>query len=266
MRKLLLYLIALLLLAGAVLIVIRGIALGSIAIYSFLEISAENTALEKLIYTAVKTKDVKYSDALNQQKQAYDTLINEKASYQQLLELGVDENGIPLSKIQEYEIEKIWITLGNYADKQGVDLRMDITVNNSVAKTYDLNFTVVGEYIQIADFLYDIQRDNTLVFNIENFKLVLSEQVTETITDGEETNSEDTAEESENTTNEETETTEVTSYKLAATFVCKDIRLNIVAPVPEDTTDGENAEETEESGTEETNEEDEENSTEEDDA
>ena len=64
----------------------------------------------------------------------------------------------------------------------------------------------------------------------------------------------------------ETETTEVTSYKLAATFVCKDIRLNIVDPVPEDTTDGENAEETEESGTEETNEEDEENSTEEDDA
>lgn len=264
MRKLLLYLIALLLLAGAVLIVIRGIALGPITIYSFLEISAENTALEKLIDTAVKTKDVKYSDALNQQKQAYDTLINEKASYQQLLELGVDENGIPLSKIQEYEIEKIWITLGNYADKQGVDLRMDISVNNSVAKTYDLNFTVVGEYIQIADFLYDIQRDNTLVFNIENFKLVLSEQVTETITDGEKTNSENTAEESENATNEET--TEVTSYKLAATFVCKDIRLNIVDPVPEDTTDGENAEETEESGTEETNKEDEENSTEEDDA
>ena len=29
--------------------------------------------------------------------------------------------------------------------------------------------------------------------------------------------------------------TEITDYNLTATFVCKDIRLNIVDPVPEDT-------------------------------
>ena len=107
---------------------------------------------------------------------------------------------------------------------------MDITVSNSVAKTYDLNFTVVGEYIQIADFLYDIQRDNTLVFKIENFKLVSSEQIEETTI---ESNEED--EETDDVNNQQTE---VTDYNLTATFVCKDIRLNIVDPVPEETTDG----------------------------
>lgn len=227
MRKLVLYLVTILLLALAALLVLRGVILGPIIINSFKEISDANNELDELIDEAVEQKEVKYIEALNQQQTAYKTLMSEKASYQQLLDLGVDENGIPLSKIQEYEIEKIWITLGNYAEKQGVDLRMDITVSNSVAKTYDLNFTVVGEYIQIADFLYDIQRDNTLVFKIENFKLVSSEQIEETTI---ESNEED--EETDDVNNQQTE---VTDYNLTATFVCKDIRLNIVDPVPEDT-------------------------------
>lgn len=230
MRKLVLYLVTILLLALAALLVLRGVILGPIIINSFKEISDANNELDELIDEAVEQKEVKYIEALNQQQTAYKTLMSEKASYQQLLDLGVDENGIPLSKVQEYEIEKIWITLGNYAEKQGVDLRMDITVSNSVAKTYDLNFTVVGEYIQIADFLYDIQRDNTLVFKIENFKLVSSEQIEETTI---ESNEED--EETDDVNNQQTE---VTDYNLTATFVCKDIRLNIVDPVPEETTDG----------------------------
>ena len=227
MRKLVLYLVTVLLLALAAMIVLRGVVLGPIIINSFKEISDANSELDGLIDEAVEQKEVKYTEALSQQQTAYKTLMSEKASYQQLLDLGVDENGIPLSKIQEYEIEKIWITLGNYAEKQGVDLRMDITVNNSVAKTYDLNFTVVGEYIQIADFLYDIQRDNTLVFKIENFKLVSSEQIEETTI---ESNEQD--EENDDVNNQQTE---ITDYNLTATFVCKDIRLNIVDPVPEDT-------------------------------
>lgn len=79
-----------------------------------------------------------------------------------------------LVKIQEYEIEKIWITLGTYAEEQGIDLKLDISVNNSVSKTYDLNFTINGTYTEIEDFIRKVQEDNTLVFKIENFKLVSS--------------------------------------------------------------------------------------------
>ena len=63
------------------------------------------------------------------------------------------------SKIQEYEMERIWVVVGNYAKKQGVDLKIDVTSNNAISKTYDLNFTVTGGYIQITDFLYDMERD-----------------------------------------------------------------------------------------------------------
>ena len=149
--------------------------------------------LDNKIQTASNLRTKDYPQNVTLLESAYKKLMSEKESYEQLLKLGVDENGLPLNKIQEYEMEKIWVAMGNYAQKEGVDLKMDITSNNSVSKTYDLKFTATGGYIQITDFLYDVERDTTLVFKIENFKMVPGE----------------------NTDN------------LSATFTCKDIKLNI---------------------------------------
>jgi hypothetical protein len=193
MRKLLLGLIAIMLLALSIYTVTYGISIGDLSINSILAIKEENEKLDQKIQTASNLRTKEYPQNVTTLESAYKNLLSEKESYEQLLELGVDEDGLPLNKIQEYEIEKIWVTMGIYAQKQGVDLKMDITSNNSISNTYDLNFTVTGGYIQITDFLYDIERDSTLVFKIENFKMVPGE----------------------NTDN------------LSATFTCKDIKINI---------------------------------------
>lgn len=216
MRKIILYILLISLVIFSVFIVYKGIP--EIKIESYSSISQENKKLNTLITEANNQKEVEYkkkSDALNT---AHKLLESNKESYQELLEIGVDSNGIPLSKIQEYEIEKIWITIGNYAKKEGVDVKMEITSNNSVAGTYDLNFTASGSYTSIEDFLRDLQGDNTLVFKIENFKLVAG---------GTRSSTNNTV---ENTTENTTENTasDESSGILTATFVCKDIKLNIV--------------------------------------
>lgn len=208
MRKIILYILLISLVIFSVFIVYKGIP--EIKIKSYSSISQENKKLNTLITEANNQKEVEYkkkSDALNT---AHKLLESNKESYQELLEIGVDSNGIPLSKIQEYEIEKIWITIGNYAKKEGVDVKMEITSNNSVAGTYDLNFTASGSYTSIEDFLRDLQGDNTLVFKIENFKLVAG---------GTRSSTNNTV---GNTASDES------SGILTATFVCKDIKLNIV--------------------------------------
>ena len=99
--------------------------------------------------------------------------------------------------------------MGNYATKQGVDLKLDVTSNNSISGTYDLTFTATGGYIQIIDFLYDVERDSTLVFKLENFKMVPG----------------------------------TSTEELVATFVCKDVKLNITdtsSSTNDTTTTGEN--------------------------
>lgn len=196
MRKLLIGLMTFLLLALAVYIVVCGISMFGVEISSFSAIQEENARLENKIEEANDLKNIDYPQNISSLEASYKKLMTEKENYEQILALGVDENGQPLNKIQEYEIEKIWITMGNYATKQGVDLKLDVTSNNSISGTYDLTFTAIGGYIQIIDFLYDIERDSTLVFKLENFKMVPG------------------------TSNDE----------LVATFVCKDIKLNITKP------------------------------------
>lgn len=193
MRKILLGLLVILLLALSVYIAVYGIELGGLQINSIPAIKEENDVLETKIETASKLRTTQYPSEITILEGAYKKLVAEKENYEQILALGVDENGQPINKIQEYEMEKIWVAMGNHAKAQGVDLKMDVTLNNSVSKTYDLKFTVTGGYIQIVDFLYDVERDSTLVFKIENFKLVAGE------------------------------TTDV----LVGTFTCKDIKINI---------------------------------------
>lgn len=193
MRKILLGLVSIMLVALSVYTVIYGISIGNIQISGIPTIQEENEKLDKKIQVASSLRTKDYPQNVTLLESEYKKLMTEKESYEQLLELGVDENGQPINKIQEYEIEKIWVTMGIYAKKQGVDLKMDITSNNSISKTYDLKFTVTGGYIQITDFLYDIERDSTLVFKIENFKMVPGDS----------------------------------TENLSATFTCKDIKLNI---------------------------------------
>ncbi len=193
MRKILLGLLAVMLLALSIYIAVYGIELGGLKINSILAIKEENEVLETKIKKASQLRTTQYPQEITVLESAYKKLMAEKDNYEQILALGVDENGQPINKIQEYEIEKIWVAMGNHAKAQGVDLKMDITSNNSISGTYDLKFTVTGGYIQIIDFLYDVERDDTLVFKIENFKLVAGE------------------------------TTDV----LVGTFTCKDIKINI---------------------------------------
>ena len=172
MRKLLLGLITIVLLGLSVYMVIYGITLFKTEINSVPGIQEEDEILETKIQTASRLRNTTYPETISTLNESYKKLTTEKENYEQLLALGVDEDGQPLNKIQEYEIEKIWVTLGNYAKKEGVVIKMDVTVNNTVNDTYDLKFTVEGGYIQITDFLYDIEKDKTLVFKLENFKLV----------------------------------------------------------------------------------------------
>lgn len=193
MRKVLLGLVTIILFVFSIYIVVYGLGLGSLEVNGVPAISEENDVLESKIQTASKLKNSDYPQATALLESAYKKLMTEKESYEQILALGVDENGQPLSKIQEYEVEKIWITMGNHAKKQGVELKLDVTQNNSITGTYDMNFTVTGGYIQITDFLYDIEKDSTLVWKLENFKMQPG----------------------------------TSTENLSATFTCKDIKLNI---------------------------------------
>ena len=81
-------------------------------------------------------------------------------------------------------------------------MKMDfVKGESSTENTYDLDFTVTGPYIGITDFISDIEDDSKLGFRIEQFKMTAG-------------SSED---------------------ELQATFVCKDIKVEGISGVTENT-------------------------------
>ena len=71
---------------------------------------------------------------------------------------------------EKYEIEFLWTKLGNYAQDENVEIRIDV-VNSSAEGLYDLNFAIAGKYAKVADFLYDLENDSKLGFKVEDFHM-----------------------------------------------------------------------------------------------
>ena len=188
MKKLLiLILIALLVLLGYF-IIIQGVGTeGSLQILGIKGIQAKNAELEQKIQEATSLAEKDYKSILNDIKQNSQLYDETKKDYEDkviISEGGEVEN-------RPYNLETLWVRLGNHATKQGVVMQMDIEKSSSgIEGNYDLKFSASGSYICITDFISAIENDSTLGFKIEDFKMIPS------------------------------------GSELQATFTCKDISIN----------------------------------------
>lgn len=65
------------------------------------------------------------------------------------------------NKIERYLLDYLWIRVGNYANDNNVKFKM-----TPVASNASLDFDITGSYISVINFIYDIQNDEKLNFNI----------------------------------------------------------------------------------------------------
>ena len=117
--------------------------------------------------------------------------------------------------------ERLWIALENYAKKEKIELKIDIKNSTVDTNTYDLDITLSGQYIGITDFLYDIEKDDTLAFKILNFKLTPT--TTSETSNKEEEKTQETSKKAEEETSEKIY---ADFDKLKATFTIEDVRIN----------------------------------------
>lgn len=138
-----------------------------IASYNTLNNTQYNTML-----TSLSTSITRYREA----KEEYDTLVAELETMVDNSAEGEDEI-VYVSPMSGYEIDFLWATIGNYAKAEGLTITMD--VNKSTVSIsditgyeyYNLSFSVTGQYIDIAEFLYDIEDDDRLAFTINDFSM-----------------------------------------------------------------------------------------------
>ena len=202
MKKILLSILIVLLLILTYVVLAKGINIGFIKISSIENIKSESETLDANLDKANELSNKTYPAEVKGLEEAIRKLKISKQEYENKKKYSVEDEILGTVEIKTYTIHYLWTILGNYRGDRGVRaLTLDLieTENKDV---YDLDFTLEGSYTNITDFLYDIENDEQLNFEIKNF-VISSTFVEETKKDNANKENADTANtgKNENTNN-----------------------------------------------------------------
>ncbi len=143
-------------------------------------LNTQVAALEKSSTDEFSAKKKQLSDTVQNYREA-------KQEYEQVVAQFSTETATSLLEMQEndlkdiYDVDFLWTIVGNYATEEGINLKFDVVKNttsasslNNTSTNYivcDLKFVITGKYINLTDFIYDIEDDDRLNFEINNFDM-----------------------------------------------------------------------------------------------
>lgn len=195
MKKILISILIILLLVLTYFSLAKGI--GFLNIKSINDIKTASSKLDSDFNQANELSNKTYPQEVQGLEDAIKKLKISKQEYENKNLYNSDKLSIGTVEIKTYKIHYLWTILGNYRKDRGVQsLNLDLK-STQTEDVYDLEFTLIGSYTSITDFLYDIENDEELNFEIKNF--VISSQIDTTQDDTQE--SSDDANNSENTNN-----------------------------------------------------------------
>lgn len=189
MKKLLLIIMLILILILSGITVINGIKIANFSVLGLTEIKEKNNDLDLKLQEATKLASTDYKSAQKKLDESIKQLQNKKDELEEKANISTEEylNG-NTTTISPYKIDYLWITIGNHAKVEGVTMKMDtskngkeypgnenITDEKDKVYYYDISFTVTGNYVNISEFIIDIEDDSSLGFKIENFNMISSD-------------------------------------------------------------------------------------------
>lgn len=170
MKKILISVIGLIILIILIVSAVRSIKIGSFSIFSIGDIKKAGKSLDEKIIEANTEEDQNYAKAVSDINKSINTLKNTKEQYEEKVQaLGLNSE-LGITQIEKYKIEYLWDKIGSYAKKEGLKIDLDIQ-ETSISETYNINFSLTGSYVDITDFIYDIENDDELNYKVKNFKV-----------------------------------------------------------------------------------------------
>ena len=176
MRKVLISVLLVLLLVLAYFTIFQGISIGKFKVLSTSEIIKLNDDLTvKIGETNSKIKNDLQSKR-SELNENINILLDNKESYYNLANVSTESEITEASTEQVYSIEYLWVRVGRHARSEGVNMKMDVLAGDTGdASVKNINFTAVGKYMAIMNFVSALEDDSELGFRIEDFHLVPAE-------------------------------------------------------------------------------------------
>lgn len=175
MKKVLIAILIVLLVALAYFAIFQGVSLGSVQILSVEQIIKANDELTNKINQTNSLQKKEFLSKKEELSTAVSELLEKKEQYFNLAKVSTQGEITKANTEETYMIEYLWARVGRHATSKGVKLKFDvITGETGEADVKNLAFTVEGKYVGIIDFIYAIEDDSELNFKIENFKMLPS--------------------------------------------------------------------------------------------
>lgn len=226
MKKILLAVLAILLLVLTYVLLFNSISIGNFKIESISGIKNASKNLEQDENKANNLIDETYPKEMTSLEETIKSLKIAKQKYEAKKIYNTDENELQTIQIDTYKIHFLWTRLGNYRKDRGVkSLNLDLK-STQTSDVYDLEFTLIGTYSSIIEFLYDIEDDEEINFDPKDFKI--TSQVIETQQSTTNTVENNTINNKTNNTNTNNSVeTENDGINLKATFTVKNVGITL---------------------------------------
>ena len=173
MRKLIIVIVLVLLLYGAYEAVYEGSGiLNSTGYRTLIDQNKELNILISTLNTKNTTEFAAKKQALTDAVKQYE---DKKLEYETL---AAEQKQMAYDSTDLYDIDFLWTKIGNYATDNSVILQFDViksvtaTTESNEYTVCDLEFTAIGDYIGVTDFIYDIEDDDRFKFEICEFTMI----------------------------------------------------------------------------------------------
>lgn len=170
MKNILMTITTILMMVLIIILMVNGLAIGNFKILSIADIKTESKEIDNSIETLNTKKNIDYKKSLSDLDKAVKDLNSSKEAYLDIASVSSDAEIKAANQSQTYTMDFLWNKVGRYATQEGLKLKWEVN-STGVENKNNLNFTVVGTYIGIINYISNLENDSELLFNIENFKI-----------------------------------------------------------------------------------------------
>lgn len=182
MRKILIAILIVLLLVVGYMVIFNGLNVFGIQILSVSGMQDKNSEIDTNLQNLSTLTSVDQPKAVSDLNNSAKQLTIAKEEYNDKVLYSSNENVELATITRPYETEYLQTRLGNHAKDKGINLRYELRrASSGVAQEYDMYFTVTGSYVSISEFVSALEKDSSLAFKIESFKLVPTATSTDTL-------------------------------------------------------------------------------------
>lgn len=179
MKKLLILILIALVLALTIFTIMNGLQIGSFHILGIRQIQDKNAELEDTVTEATKLASSSFPSTVNELNASMEDLKKQKTAYEDMVAVSESGDVETASQLSNYNLDFLWTQIGTHATSEGVNIDMALTQGTGGENVYNINFTAVGSYVGISEFIRDIEDDSDLAFKIEEFSMTAGESTSQ---------------------------------------------------------------------------------------